>query len=127
MRNIIYGVMIGVGASLLAYNYYVEDLPYSKEQRAQLDSLRSKSDSLDRASKRLVKEISDLEQQASLYDEEIADAIDRINSLNRQIYEKSSIIDSLSISDLQMFFTTRYSEQRNASGPLNRLAKRRRR
>lgn len=114
----ILGFIIGIGASLITYTYFVDDLPLTKRHKEELERIQIERDSLISLSKDLNEEIISLGREVDYYDSQIDSIIYRIETLNRLKDEQTRAINDFTIDQLQNFFSTRYKSNRPVSEEL---------
>lgn len=93
-----------------------------------IDALEQKVDSLHSENETLSIEVGRMEDQLSKYDKEVDSLENRIVIIKKRTDEKLRSIDTLSINQLQRFFTDRYNSgeikgansQTSSKGPDNR-------
>ena len=122
-------VIIWILAALMVYNIFINNKIRTniKEYEDKIDNLKTKIDSVNILNKELDNNINSLHTQMEVIDLDISNVKSNISVIKRRTNEQVNSVDQFTFTELQQFFTARYSDQIRrpdctASGPGSQIS-----
>lgn len=106
-------VIIWILAALMVYNIFLNNRIQTniKEYEDKIDNLKTKIDSVNTLNKELDNKINSLHTKMEVIDLDISNVKSNISVIKRRTNEQVNSVDQFTFTELQQFFTARYSDQ----------------
>lgn len=106
-------VVMWILAALIVYNIFINNKIQTniQEYEDKIDNLQTKVDSVNTLNRELDMKINSLHTQMELIDSDISNVQNNIKTIKKQTNEKVNSVDNYSFTELELFFTERYSKR----------------
>lgn len=109
--------IIWILAALIVYNIFINNKIKTniEEYESKIENLQTKVDSVNILNKELDMKINSLHTQIEIIDSDISNVQNNISVIKTKTNEKINSVDQFTFTELEQFFTARYSQRLNST------------